>query len=318
MTLLHPGIRGKINVALGGVILVATVAFGTGYALLERSVILEAKREHLQHLAALAEIQIAAAAGPDELERVLEEFDRGLLDATKVEHQLTVTTANGEVLATTRHEGTGPSTLDENPVPSGLFFPSSLEVAVPLRLARYAALEPDHQPAWLRLAEPLHELRQHVLASFLRHFLFAGGLVGLTMLFAGIVVHRLVVRPVRELTAATEGIARGHWEPVHPTRRRSDEIGLLADRIATMSRRLAEAVRSERYGSAHLVAERVRRELDEPLRRARIELEILKGVAAGPDEVRACDEMAAALQDIAEISRRLGELRATPPVLPEG
>lgn len=183
----------------------------------------------------------------------------------------------------------------------------------PLRFTRYVAESAHHQPARLVMTEPLDRLRQQILTSLIRHFLFAGGLVSLTMFFVGSIVHRLVVRPVTELAAATEGIARdGDWDPVHPATRRDDEIGILADRIATMSRRLAPAVRNERYGSAHLVAERVRRELDESLRRARIHLEMLKGVAAGSDEARACDEIDVAIQEIAEIGRRLGEIRSAP------
>jgi len=314
MTLLHLGIRGRINAVLGSVILVATLVFGSGYALLERSTILESKREHLQHLAALVEIQIATATGPDELERVLDEFGRDLLEATKVKHQLDVTSANGRVLATTLDEGAELARPDRKPARFGLFFPPSLEVAVPLRLTRYVPSEPERQPAWLKLAEPLEDLRPHVLASLLRHFFFAGGLVGLAMLLVGGIVHRMVVRPVRELAMAAEGIARGnHWEPIHPSMRRDDEIGMLADRMADMSRRLADAVRIERYGSAHLVAARVRRELDEPVRRVRIELEMLKRVASDSDTAQVCDEIADAIQEILEIGRRLGEARPTPP-----
>lgn len=118
---------------------------------------------------------------------------------------------------------------------------------MPLQVAGYATPEAGRQPTRLMLAEPLPELRGQVFASLSRHFLFAGGLVGLTMLFVGAIVHRLVVRPVRELAMPAEGIARdGQWEPIHPTARRTDAIGALTDRIATMSRRFADAVRSER------------------------------------------------------------------------
>jgi hypothetical protein len=63
----------------------------------------------------------------------------------------------------------------------------------------------------------------------------------------------------------------------------------------------------------HLVAARLRRELDDPVRRARIELDVLKGVTAGPDEARACDELGATIEEISQISRRLAEIRSAPP-----
>ena len=87
----------------------------------------------------------------------------------------------------------------------------------------------------------------------------------------------------------------------------------MEDHLAQMSRRLVEEVRDERYGSAHMVAERVRRELDEPLRRAAMELTALETLlAVGSDEARARAQIAAELEEIAEISRRLQTLPARP------
>ncbi len=317
---LRLGIRGRINVALAGIICLATIAFGTGYAWIERSNLLEAEREHLHHLAALAEGQISKATNPDELNEILRALKQNLFDTTKIAHELEVTTAEGIVIATSVGDDGKSSplltTYSGEPGRHDFLLPSSIEVNSPLRFNRFEASSPNRQPARLSMTEPLDGLRQHILTSLLRHFLFAGGLVTITMLFVGAIVHRLVIRPVRELAAATEGIARdGDWDPVRPTTtRHNNEIGVLADRIATMSRRLAPAVRNERYGSAHLIAERVRRELEEPLRRVRIQLEILKAVATDSDEARACEEIDMAIQEIAAIGRRLGEVQSIPPV----
>ena len=318
MTSLRLGIRGRINVALGAVICLATVAFGTGYALIERNSIFDAERAHLHHLAALARTQIARASDREELDSILRDFEAGLLEATQIEHDLAVTTLDGTLISSSSSAAVEPfngsDSHDHERGLLSLLLPERLEVSTPLRFDRYASENPDLRPAHLRLTEPLEGLRKKVVTSLFRHFLFAGGLVTITMLVVGAIVHRLVIRPISELASATEGIARdGDWDPVHPKARRNDEIGILADRIATMSRRLAPAVRNERYGSAHLVAERVRRELDEPLRRVRIQLEMLKGIATEPDEARACDEIDMALQEIAEIGRRLGEIRSAPP-----
>ncbi len=319
MTTHQFGIRGRINIALGCIICLATIAFGTAYALVERNSILDSERAHLHHLAALAKTRIARANDQADLEAILADFEMGLSEATDVEHHLTVELVDGSVIS----PSTGNAPGFSNPTTSasresallGFLLPEFLEVSTPIHFDRYTSSRPGLQPRELLLTEPLDGLRKKVYTSLLRHFLFAGGLVTLTMLFVGAIVHRLVVRPISELASATERIARdGDWDPIHPTTRRNDEIGMLADRIATMSRRLVPAVRSERYGSAHLVAERVRRELDEPLRRVRIQLEMLKGIATEPDEARACDEIGMALQEIAEIGRRLGEIHPAPPV----
>ncbi len=132
-------------------------------------------------------------------------------------------------------------------------------------------------------------------ASLIRHLGFGAGVVGIAMLAAGMLVHRLVVGPVREIPAATDEIAQhGQWEPITPRGRRRDEIGDLEGHSAQMIRRRVEEVRDGRYGSAHRVAERVRRELDEPLRRVAMELTVLETLlAVDSEEARARAQIAA-------------------------
>ena len=311
------GIRAKVNVGLGVIILVATAAFGTAYALLEGNAAVEAKREHLQQSARLARFQLEEVRDRDDLETGVRELSRRLSESTGAAHRVVVMSAGGESLATSEiggravAEAAGHTTGE----PSDVLLPSSLRVEVPLSLGAYVAKREDLRPARLVLEESLADLPRYVLSSLARHFAFAGGLVGLAMLCAGLLIHWLVVRPVRELVAATEGIGRdGHWEPIQPSARRDDEIGVLVDRVAELSRRLGEAVRAERYGSAHLVASRVRRELDEPLRHAEAQLAVLeKLLPPACPEARAVDEIADRVQEIAEFARRLEEIRAVPP-----
>ena len=80
-----------------------------------------------------------------------------------------------------------------------------------------------------------------------------------------------------------------------------------------MSRRLVDAVRAERYGSVHLVAERVRREMDEPLRNAVVHLAALEGlVGAGSESAYERGRLSAEIAKMAAIVRRLSELPADP------
>jgi hypothetical protein len=72
-------------------------------------------------------------------------------------------------------------------------------------------------------------------------------------------------------------------------------------------------MRRERYGSAHLVAARVRRELDTPLREMEIRLAMLeKLLPHGSEEASVCGEIASILEEIAETRRRLEEVASSP------
>ena len=145
-----------------------------------------------------------------------------------------------------------------------------------------------------------------------------GVLLALVLLAAGLAIDRLVVGPVREIATLTDAIAQdGSWDPVAPSERRGDEIGLLGDRLAKMSRRLVDSVRAERYGSVNLVAARIRHELDEPLRRIAIHLAVLEDFVPGEsDAARARDEIAIEVKRVAEL---VGDLAiAAPPRSPAG
>jgi hypothetical protein len=62
------GVRGKLNIGLCSVLLVVTVAFGTGYAFLERGDVLEARRAHLRDMAGIARLHLGGVKDRSELE----------------------------------------------------------------------------------------------------------------------------------------------------------------------------------------------------------------------------------------------------------
>ena len=249
------------------------------------------------------------------MDAALSSFAERLAEATRSEHQLILRAADGEILATT--EGSVPisSSDPRGSAGVGLFWqgvlPASLSETMPVDLTGRGD---GARTARLIVEESLGALSAGVAASFFGHFALAASIAGLAMGSVAWLVRRLVIQPLGEVAAATQQIARGgEWEPFLPKRRASDEMGMLTDGLAQLSRRLFDAVRRERYGSAHLVAERVRRELDSPIRGIEARLAMLERLLpAEAEEARLCREIETGVAAIAEARRRLLEIPDSP------
>jgi len=308
------GIRAKVSVTLGGVLLIATLGFGVTYALIEHDMVLNLERGHLEHVARLASLRLQDVETPGELRAAIQEFGRTLSVARDAPHEIEVRDERGNVLAMSRPRPLIPRAEIEG---TGMV-PKALLVDVPLAIEGWKGGPGVGRPNRVVIYESLLGLDLLFRQSLLRHLLFAAGLLALVLLAAGLVIDRLVVGPIRELATLTDAIAQdGSWDPVAPSERRGDEIGLLGDRLAKMSRRLVDSVRAERYGSVNLVAARVRHELDEPLRRIAMHLAVLEDfVPAESDAARARDEIATEVRRVAELVRELAI--AAPPRSPAG
>lgn len=300
------GIRAKLNIGLGVVVLVSALAFGSVYALVERATILGEKRDHLVHLASMAALSFGDT---DEsfLSAQLEEFSRHLSEATGALHRIRIEDATGRSIV-----GSDPWPNAPQVRGTGIWhslFPSTMSGETSIQMGSGAG------PTRLIVEESLESLPKDVRASLLRHVAFAALLFGLVALSTSLLAHFLIVRPVRELATGAERIgAGGEWEPFSPSVRRRDELGILCDRFAELSRRVRSAVRDERYGSAHLVALGVERGLGEPVRHAEMELALLQAsLPAGSEELAHCANLAAHLDEIAEVGRRLKTIGGHPP-----
>lgn len=267
------GIRARLSLALGGVLLVATLAFGLVYANIERGTILEVERDHLEHIARIATVRLSDVENREALEDAIRELEQELNEVRDTGHEILVRDDRGAVVAMSHpRRSSGRSDARDASV-----LPRSLRVAVPVRFARWSEASGGAKPSRLVIYESLDGVQPLFQRSLWRHMLFAGGVVALVLVAAGLTADRMVVRPVRELAGLTDRIAQdGSWLPIAPSRRRSDEIGRLGDHLADLSRRLVDSVRDERYTSASLVATRVHQELDEPLRRIAMYLAALQ------------------------------------------
>jgi methyl-accepting chemotaxis protein len=285
------GIRTKLISSLAAILVVLTLLLGTGFAIREQRRIVDLKRDHLRHSAELAASLLEQTA-PADRERAIDTWNRASGGSPSF-----------SVMFRGDHEGTSSAFADPGGRASELM---SVEVPIPSASG--------DEPSKLVATEPMPDTQALLLANLSEHFALGAFLTAAAMLAIAIVCQRLVVRPVRWLVNAADAMAQDDdWEPVYPENRRSDEIGVLGDHIAELSRRLASAVRSARHGSAHLVAVRVRRELEDPIRRLTVGLVTLEAASeSDPDAKREIQQMYNELRLLNEISRRLGDVSPEP------
>ena len=291
------GIRLKLVSSLGAILIVSTILLGTAFALREQRKLVALKRDHLQHSAQLAGNLLGEIA-PAKRERAV-----GLWKRTAATGQ------SYKILFSGDH--------DESPnSDSQSDFGSSEMMSTSVPIATTSGAE-----NWrLMAAEPRPDSRALLVASFREHFVAGLILAAAAVLAAALVCQRFVIRPVRWLVEAADTIAQGDdWEPLHPQNRRQDELGVLADHLAALSRRLASAVRSARHGSAHLVAVRVRRELEDPIRRLTVGVVTLEAAMDGdPDAKREIQQMYDQLRVLNEVSTRLADISPDPEIVVAG
>jgi two-component system, OmpR family, sensor kinase len=116
-----------------------------------------------------------------------------------------------------------------------------------------------------------------------------------------LLLSRRITRPVQELTAASERVARGDYD-VHLTSKGPDELGQLALRFEQMARRLKEASELERN-----FLMRISHELRTPLTAIQGHVQaIADGVIEGEEEQQASLEIV--LAEAGRLQRLIGDL----------
>jgi len=285
------GIRFKLITSLVSILTVLTLVLGSAFAVREQRKLIELKQQHLQHSAELAADFLAQ------------------LDATDTEKAvaaLNISSSGGpsfQILWDGDHQTAPSNGADLGPNASEF-----MTVVVPVRRAS------GPTSARLIAAERMPDTQTLIVSNLAEHFALGAALTAAAALAIAFVCQRLVVRPVRWLVAAADTMAQGDdWDPIQPTTRRRDEIGVLGDHLAGLSRRLAAAVRSARHGSAHLVALRVRRQMEEPLRRLTVGVVTLDASADGePDIKRELEQLHCQLRELSEISKSLAKIQPDP------
>ncbi len=285
------GIRGKLIASLSGILVTLTLVLGTAFAVREQEEIADLKRDHLRHSAQLAS-RLLLQTDKDDSQRVLDTWNN--------------TTQTGPRFRVVWSGDHGAEPTQANTATSDAA--EVMTVSVPLRAASSAA------PGRLIAAEPLPDAQSLLLGILADHLALGVFLTAAAALGVAVVCQRIVVRPIRWLVSAADGMAQGeNWDPIQSVNRRQDEIGVLGDHLAELSRRLSSAVRSARHGSAHLVAVGVRRELEEPLQRLTLSIATIDAAASDDLETkREVQEMEQQLNALRQVANRLANVAATP------
>lgn len=287
------GVQLKLVCSLAAILIVSTILLGTSFAFREQRKLAALKREHLQYSAQLAG-NVLGGIAPAERERAVGVWNR------------TVSTGPSYMILSSGY----PDESRDSDTPSDFGSSEMMSTPVPIPTAS------DGENWRLIAAEPRPDRRALLAASIGEHVVAGLLLASAAILAAALACQWLVIRPVRWLVEAADTIAQGDdWEPIRPQNRRQDELGVLADHLAALSRRLASAVRSARHGSAYLVAVRVRRELDDPIRRLTVGLVTLEASIDGDREMKhQVQQMYDQLRVLNEVSTRLADISPDPEI----
>ena len=289
-------IQRKLNLVLAAVVLVASIVLAALAAWLEQRAVLETKQKHAEHVAAWVALDLEERGAQADLRATLREVSQRLSEATGERHRLLLLNGQGEVLGGREAEGEAPG--------------SAAPALVARRRLAWSDAAPGAQERWIQVEEPMDRDLDALASRFAQHLGLAAFLSALVMVTVGILVSRLICRPVKALAEAVDPVGReGHWEPLELPSRRNDEIGLLIDRVAELGRRLAPEVRSERFEAAHLVATRVQREMAEPVRELEMRVAALGGfIPSNSDGSQLVQEIAERVAALREFQRRLQEV----------
>ncbi len=276
------GIQARLIVSLSGVLVLLTLVLGAAFAVREQGGLAVLKRDHLQHSAAI----VARLLKPTDATGRMTEVVEGLNALAEPGPRFRIVWEDDH-------------SASPNRIP---------EVRL---LTAERALGPDGR---LLVAEELPDPPALLISGIADHLLIGALLTAAAVLAVSFVCQRIVVRPVRLLVAIADAAAGGQpWATREPDLRFRGEIGVLADHLREMSRKIAAAARSARYEAAHLVALRVLRETEEPLRQLRLSMATLEAlVTEGSDVEREVRKMGRHLSTLREIARRFDEVPTEP------
>jgi two-component system OmpR family sensor kinase len=150
------------------------------------------------------------------------------------------------------------------------------------------------------IARPVRSLNASALVQG-RRVVLPLLLAVLAAALVAVLLSRRITRPVKELTEASERVARGDYD-VHLTSKGPDELGQLALRFEQMARRLSEASEHERN-----FLMRISHELRTPLTAIQGHVQaIADGVIDGEEEQQASLEIV--LAEAGRLQRLIGDL----------
>lgn len=276
------GLRWKLNLLFGAILLVTMSAFvGLDLYHERRSLMIE-RAHHLETLARhLAwSIRRAETRNREELlihyERALNHTGREHYRALILDARSTIVAATDPLLLGTRLEGASAlanyETFPSAP-PAQVFIRDTSEMVVtfPVFIPGGARSQAG-QLLTILIAGPLTDMGTTLTASLITHSFHLLVTALAMMLAINVVLSRFLLRPIELLSVSMRQMERGDWKGDLPVKT-DDEIGQLLKAFNRLGRHLEGTIRrlmrAERLASLGLVAVYLNRELRRPIERIR-------------------------------------------------
>lgn len=276
------GLRWKLNLLFGAILVVTMSAFvGLDLYHERRSLMLE-RAHHLETLARHLAWAIRHVEIQNRVE-LLTNYERALNQTNREHYRALILDAQSRVVAATDPLLLGMPLKDESAwtdyaafpsePPAQIFVRDTSEMIVTFPALVSGTVESERsQLLTILIASPLTDIGTTVRASLITHSFHLLVTALAMMLAINAVLSRSVLRPIERLLASMKQMERGDWKGDLPIKT-EDEIGQLTKAYNRLGRNLERAIgrlmRAERLASLGLVAVYLNRELKRPIERIR-------------------------------------------------
>lgn len=274
------GLRWKLNLLIG-IVLVATMSlFETLNLRNERQMLIDARAQHFEELAQHLGWVLRNGGGQDQ-QNLIFNYERAINGEGQWAYRVLILDPQGQVIAASNSSLRGTvvdlqtmlKSYEKLPgnTPAQVFVQGVTQMVVSLPLVTPA--DPYQQKSVMVLISgPLDDIRQSLKSSLMTHVAHLLITALAMALVTNLALSKFVLRPIRRLLAGMRRMERGEWTRDVPVRT-NDEIGKLTRGYNALGRNLETKVhclvRAEKLASVALVAIQMNRELKKPIERIR-------------------------------------------------
>ena len=276
------GLRWKLNLLIGIILLVTMSLFETLNLRNERQMLIDARSRHFEELAQHLSWVLTNANGQDQQSLVFN-YERAINGDGQWAYRVLVLDQRGQIIAGSKPELLG-TVIDVQTMlksydklvghgPAQVFVQGVTEMVASLPLVvrtdQSGAAEKSVAVLISGSLDDVRESLQTSLITHVAHFLITALAMALV---TNLTLSAFVLRPIRRLLAGMRRMERGEWTRDLPVRT-NDEIGKLTMGYNALGRNLEtkvhSLVRAEKLASVALVAIQMNRELKKPIERIR-------------------------------------------------
>ena len=277
------GLRWKLNLLMGAILLVTMSLFEGMGLYRERQMLINERAQHLEELAQhLA--WVMQSAGDQNQQSLVANYERGINGDRDLGQRALILDAQSRIIAATNPQLVG-AVMDESgalqsyqkmasETPARIFVQRTARMVVALSvIIRGNESRPEDQHLTVLISGPLDDIRESLRASLVTH-LFHLLVTALALaVVTNLALSVFVLKPIRKLLAGMRRMERGEWTSDIPVRT-NDEVGKLTRGYNALGRNLELKVRcclvrAEKLASVALAAIHWNRELKKPIERIR-------------------------------------------------